>query len=337
MAQVAIAYSLLDDDLAVDKALAWAVAHELGQAGFTVWLDPIPAGEEEWSPWIDARLRDSFAQVVIATPAIAGMDRVTYLWAYALGLGLPVIPLATADTDLHPRLAALDPLWCDGERVPWEALIERLCAAAAPVIAAALPGDLGAPYAVREAIRALGDPDPGVRTAAVAALAGSPHPAGSAALFAALEHPVYADVRRVAVDLLGRKGSREAVPLLVAALADPDMNVVEAAQAALTRFGPPVIPALAAVLTGSDRMQRRAAVFVLAAIGTRAAVPGLITVLKMRDWLISRTAAVALGRIGDARAIPELKAALHSEDDHLRDLAAQALAVLETARGTLEA
>ncbi len=330
MAQVAIAYSLLDENLAVDKALAWQAERVFGEAGFASWLDPIPAGEEEWAPWIDARLRESFAAVVIATPAIAGMDRVTYMWAYALGMGLPVIPLATAGTELHPRLAALDPLWCDGDRVPWDALIERLHAAAAPVIASALPVDPDAPHAVRETVRALGDPDPGVRTAAVAALAESPHPAGSTALLAAVGHPVYADVRRAAVDLLGRKGSVDAVPFLVAALADPDMNVTEAAQVALMRLGPAVIPAVSAALAGPDRMQRRAAIFVLAAIGTSAAVPGLIAALRSRDWLVSRSAAVALGRIGDVRAVPELAAALHSEDDHLRDLAAAALRAIGT-------
>ena len=54
------------------------------------------------------RHRDSAAVVVIMTPDARGSEYVTYEWAYALGLGVPVIPVLLKDaTRSTPRLEVL--------------------------------------------------------------------------------------------------------------------------------------------------------------------------------------------------------------------------------------
>ena len=87
-------------------------------------------------------------------------------------------------------------------------------------------------------------------------------------LIRALRSRVPADRLRAAKDL-GRLGwlAREALPALVAALADEDAKVREAAAHAVGQMGPDALPDLAGMLTHDDKYVRRNAVWALGKLG----------------------------------------------------------------------
>lgn len=85
------------------------------------------------------------------------------------------------------------------------------------------------------------------------------------------------------------------------------------------------VPALIAALKDSDVEVRRIAVQSLANFDDPRAVPGLVTALKDTDNQVRIGAAVALGNLGDERALPGLLAALKDGDRDVRQTALSAL------------
>jgi HEAT repeat protein len=138
-----------------------------------------------------------------------------------------------------------------------------------------------------EARAALGDPEPAVRAAAVAALVrGGPVRDAARAWSGAAADPDPA-VRRRAADLAPRlQGRRRAADaavtdLLLAMLRDSDVTVIEAAAWALgetvTAPAPAPVAALATVVTGhGDPVAREAAVAALGAIGDDDGLPAVL-------------------------------------------------------------
>ncbi len=171
------------------------------------------------------------------------------------------------------------------------------------VVAAGHRGDAAAARA------AVADPDPGVRAAALGALAR----AGDltvADLVAALADPA-AGVRRRAVALapgVGGPGSRSTlVQALAGATGDPDPLVVEGACWALgERRARGVTPALSALATGHDDPRcREAAVAALGAIGDPEGLAAVLAATGDRP-AVRRRATVALAAFDG----PEVEAAL---------------------------
>jgi HEAT repeat protein len=165
-------------------------------------------------------------------------------------------------------------------------------------------GALGVP--VREAVgplsKALADPDQGVRMEVARALWRL--------------DPLRADAL---------------VPVLTAALADPDLQVPRSAAATLEEMGPAAVaavPALRQALEAKDVLLHEAVARALGRIGplAAAAVPDLVGLAK-RD----RAAVLALGAMGPAarEAIPELLELLKTRSDLP---AALALAALDSSR-----
>ncbi len=71
----------------------------------------------------------------ITTPEAATSLHVTYEWAFALGVGITVIPLELRLTEFHPRLEVLQRLDFTNKARPWKKLfsqIEKAVAACAP-------------------------------------------------------------------------------------------------------------------------------------------------------------------------------------------------------------
>jgi hypothetical protein len=104
------------------------MSERLRNAGFEVWVDTkkLRAGQD-WREEIDQAIRESLALIVILTPEAVTSQYVTYEWAFAMGVGIPVIPILREQTELHPRLVGLHYLdFTVGDNHPWEDLIERL-------------------------------------------------------------------------------------------------------------------------------------------------------------------------------------------------------------------
>ena len=78
------------------------------QIGYKPWIDPNPRPGQDWRFEIDDAIRSSDAMIVIVTPAAADSVFVTYEWAFALGIGVPVIPVKFAPGRMHPRLNTLE-------------------------------------------------------------------------------------------------------------------------------------------------------------------------------------------------------------------------------------
>jgi CheY-like chemotaxis protein len=126
MAHIFISYKKEDVDFAEN------VSSRLGGKGFDVWYDSKIAAGEEWRNVLDAAIKDSVALIVIMTPEAKASEYVTYEWAFALGIGIKVIPIMLRPTTLHPRLEALQYMdFTNIKSRPWDKLIEEVRAESA--------------------------------------------------------------------------------------------------------------------------------------------------------------------------------------------------------------
>lgn len=308
---------------------AYLLASRLEELGFTVVINPDPRAGEGWSPWIDRVIGEAFAVIALVTPESGASPFIAYEWSYALGAGIDVIPLLLSETDMHPRLNALQPLFfIDPLTRPWQALFDRLWALGEKASPIEVPEN--APGAVSGAVAMLGARQAEVRSAGVEILAAIDHPAARSALVSAAQHPIYRAVRLAAVSKLAQVSGQEALTGLLAAVRDPDTDVSRAAAQAISTLGDAAVPGLLEIERGPYPVGPRAAVWALSLIGTPATVPGLIEALRMEGWFAPRTAAVTLGKIGDAQAVPELIGALQSEDEALVELVLKALRQIGT-------
>ncbi len=195
---------------------------------------------------------------------------------------------------------------------------ERRAAARCRVIVAGHGGD------VAVARHGLIDPDPGVRAAAVSALAriGDLSATQCAQL---LGDPVVA-VRRAGIEAALKvrgTGSRSALfDAVIHSLDDPDPLVVVAAVWFLAeRRVPRAVDALVAVARTHDDVRcREAAVAALGAIGDPAGLPTVLAALGDKAT-IRRRATVALAGFDDPRVEPALRQAATDRDWQVRQAA----------------
>ena len=131
-----------------------------------------------------------------------------------------------------------------------------------------------------------------------------------------------------AIEKLGEIGE-PAIPALMAAVQDKNLQVRRSAADVLRQIGRPAIPALAKALKDSDANVRSSAAYVLGGIGAEAktALPQLVPLLKDSDANVRSSAASALGTIGaEAKtAVPQLVSLLKDSDANVRSNAASAL------------
>ncbi|MBA4190304.1 MAG: hypothetical protein C0467_20145 [Planctomycetaceae bacterium] len=149
-------------------------------------------------------------------------------------------------------------------------------------------------------------------------------------LIKALRSEAVAERLRAAKDL-GRLGwlAREAMPALIAVLADKDTKVREAAAQAVGQMGPEALPTLSSMLGHHDKYVRRHAVWAMGKLGplARPALRDLCESLKDPDPRTASGAAQALGQLGTdgAAAVPALTEAMRGTNIVLCRLAAKAL------------
>jgi hypothetical protein len=124
MAHVFISYK----QTTANRRLVGRMSERLRNAGFEVWVDRqrLRAGQD-WRVEIDQAIREALALIVILTPEAVASQYVTYEWAFAMGVGIPVIPILREQTELHPRLIGLHYLdYTMGDSHPWDDLLKRL-------------------------------------------------------------------------------------------------------------------------------------------------------------------------------------------------------------------
>ena len=140
------------------------------------------------------------------------------------------------------------------------------------------------------------DPDPIARRLAVSASIGSAaEPVVSAQLISMLAHDPEPRVRAEAAEVLGAAGPLALEPLM-AATADPDAVVVEAAATGLGELADPAaVPWLIeAARAHDDRLVREAAVAALGATGDDRALPVLLDLVATGPPQVRRRCVVAL-------------------------------------------
>lgn len=121
MAHVFLSY--LEDD----KAYADQIVQHLGTAGFSVWVDSarLRKLDKDWHQAVDNAIGDSFVLVLVTTPASLQSTQLTYEWAFALGIGVEVIPVLFEDVPLPSRFSVLRKLdFCTDESRQWNDLLK---------------------------------------------------------------------------------------------------------------------------------------------------------------------------------------------------------------------
>jgi HEAT repeat protein len=116
------------------------------------------------------------------------------------------------------------------------------------------------------------------------------------------------EMRQYLALVLGRTHDREAMPLLVDALKDPDDKTRIYALWSLGTLGDPrAREALEAALTDPDPGLRKTAAFALGELGDRAAVPALTRSLDDAVADVRWNAALSLARLGSPAGLPVLE------------------------------
>lgn len=122
MGHIFISYSQVDTDFAEILLI------KLGENGFTPWIDHkgVQAGDD-WHQAIDDAIRVAKAILLILSPDSAQSPYVTYEWAFAYAIGVPLIPLLYRKADLHPKLETIQYLdFTHRLNRPWDKLISQL-------------------------------------------------------------------------------------------------------------------------------------------------------------------------------------------------------------------
>lgn len=103
MNPIFISYSRIDELFVAAELVPW-----LESRGIPVWIDRrgiVPG--EMWRNSLDEAILDASAVLLIITRASIKSDYVKYEWAYAMGAGIPVIPVIReqgATQKIHPKL-----------------------------------------------------------------------------------------------------------------------------------------------------------------------------------------------------------------------------------------
>ena len=98
-----------------DKYQLQALIDELKRADIPFWADLSIEAGESWREEIDLALEQASILVVIVTEKSVESLYVTYEWAWALGHGIPVIPLIFDElksSQIHARLNAIEWITC---------------------------------------------------------------------------------------------------------------------------------------------------------------------------------------------------------------------------------
>lgn len=110
-----------------NKSIADKLIKKFKSLGHSVWRDvsSIMPGDD-WLKEIDEGLRHSDALVLVITPEAIQSEYVAYEWAFALGAGVPVIPLLYKPVRVPLRLQTIQFLDIRKHKKPWLRLMDSL-------------------------------------------------------------------------------------------------------------------------------------------------------------------------------------------------------------------
>lgn len=291
MTHVFISYSRTDNHF------ARLLKIELEQADIQTWIDTekLLAGKD-WRQAIDEAIHDAYALIIVMSPEAAASRYVTYEWAFALGLGIPVIPLMLKPTEFHTRLDMLqhfDFTNPDSVLQPWTKLIERI-ETIQEEYGTRIQIPHNAPRDIRQTLEAFNNWNPVERQAAAMALGNIENPIAVPALCTVLLKDKNPSVRASVAQALGQIKDTNAVTALSEAL-QKDRNA----------------------------RVRKAAAWALGQIKDVQAVPALSKALKDTKYYVRWAVAWALGQTGNVQAVPVLIEALKNDMDNDVKLFAQ--------------
>lgn len=174
---------------------------------------------EDWRQEIDTAIRDSFALIAVMTPNAFESKYVTYEWAFALGIGIKVIPLLLEKTQLHPRLDVLQYIPFDDPselETAWQKLLNRLSELRTNYTPIRSKSSMDS--AVEHLVYQLSDTNKDKRSKAAKALGDIKDKTAVPALINVLSNDTSWGVRRDAAGALGSIGDVDAVTWLILAL-----------------------------------------------------------------------------------------------------------------------
>lgn len=111
-----------------DSDFAELTKLKLEKENTPIWMDNDRlAPGTDWRQDIDESIRQSIAMIVVMSPEARESEYVTYEWAFAWGVNIPVIPLMLRQTPLHPRLATLQFIdFTKKAARPWDKLVHSI-------------------------------------------------------------------------------------------------------------------------------------------------------------------------------------------------------------------
>jgi HEAT repeat protein len=300
MSHIFISYNHEDNDFSE------ILSHKLHDSGFSTWrdVDMLRAGEV-WRVEIDQAIKDSFAMIVVMTPEAKISEYVTYEWAFALGVGVRIMPIMLRRIELHPRLQDIQFLDFTGRVRPWLELVDTVQAIASNNNSLVLIPRNTPPY-IKKAIDALNNPNPADREGAIAILVKDRHhPIVQKAVEIALKHDLR-DVRiQTSFSIAKFKDMRnQALPGLLEALHNNQYSTMAAE--ALGKLGELAIPGLLDALNDKNSWVRSNAVMALGLIKDIAAIPALHKALDDTNTQVRINAITALGMLKDVTVTPKL-------------------------------
>jgi len=288
-----------------DAEFADILAVTLREHGFNTWRGPESDQSGAGHGNVDIAIREALAVIAILSPPSMRSPSVNYEWAFALGSGVPVLPLllSAAERDLHPRLRTLQYLdFTNRSAQPWDSLtqsLRRLQGAESPATVH-VPRD--APPVIQLAARTLDGADEKDRVRALSSLGQMNHPAAIEVLAEAVRHPLQQVRFGAAIHLAATRDLR-AIPALLDGLRSrwPDIE-----PRMLGDIGSPAVPALIEALEDLSDAVQDAAASQLGRIGGREAIAALTARLRDPDASKRCEAAVGLKYAADPSAIPAL-------------------------------
>ncbi len=242
MRHVFVSYSHEDADF------AHILNDQLSQSGFTVWKDLDLRAGDTWHAEIEDAIRSALAVVLIASERAQVSSYVNFEWAFAVGAGIPVLPLLlkTQADSLHPRLKSLQALDFSNYMLrPWDALTQSLKAIARVERPFTLLVPRDAPPFIQKAAQELDSVDASERIAAVTLLTEIDDPSAREVLAEALRHPA-ADVRDIAAKALVEAKDLRALPAILDAIRYKRWDRLNVSS--LVELGEATVPTLVAIL-----------------------------------------------------------------------------------------
>jgi len=288
-----------------DADFAQILKEQITKAGFATWKDLDLRAGDNWPAEIDDAIEGALAVVLVMSARAKASEYVGFEWAFALGAGVPVLPLLlkTGTDELHPRLKSIQALnFSNYQLRPWEALTQRLTEIRELERPFTVRAPRDAPPVVQEAARALDSLNATERDAAIQTLGQMKHPAALDVLAEATRHPV-ADVRVAAAIALAKVKDLRALRGLLEAIRDSRFDDLRAAKIDLADFGEAALPVMVSTVRDANE-----------------------------DRIVRRWAAAALGRMNIGGALPALRELLSDADPDLRKAGVDALSGYDDAR-----